>query len=256
MIHYEIVGKGKETLILLHGFMENLSIWDDMEHHLSQDFQLVKVDLPGFGKSESIAEVQTMEVMAEAVKNLVDHLEIKEFHLLGHSMGGYISLAFAEKYPDLLKSMTLFFSTFFEDDDEKKKLRQKSLRVIEDNYRAYASAGIPNFFSINERDALRDKISLAKDIAYTADVKGVLASQKGMIERPDRKSVLEQFEGKIILIEGRLDNAVNSIKTIAELPDRKNIKAYLLDCGHNGHWEKPSICAEIINTELLNKKED
>lgn len=251
MLNYEISGKGKETLVLLHGFMENLSIWDDMEAFLSQDFQLVKVDLPGFGQSKVIAENQTMEMMAEELKKLTDFLELDTFHLLGHSMGGYISLAFAEKYPEVLKSFTLFFSTYFADDAEKKNIRQKSLRVIEDNYQAYANAGIPNFFSINERDALRDKISLAKDIAYTADVKGVLASQKGMMERPDRKSVLEKFEGKILLIEGRLDNAVNAEKTIAELPDRKNIKAYTLDCGHNGQWEKPSICAAIINAELL-----
>jgi len=251
MLHYEISGSGKETLILLHGFMENLSIWDDIEPYISDDFQLVKVDLPGFGKSASIAEIQTMEIIADEIKKLVDDLEVIDFHLLGHSMGGYVALAFAEKYPQDLKSLSLFFSTYFEDDAEKKNVREKSLRVIKDNYHAFANAGIPNFFGINERDQLRDKIELAKEIAYTANVDGVLASQKGMIERPNRRSVLENFKGRILVISGRFDNAINSIKTIEELPDRENIKAYLLDCGHNGHWEKPNICAEIINTELL-----
>lgn len=251
MLHYEISGSGKETLVLLHGFMENLTIWDDMERYLSEDFQLVKVDLPGFGKSESIAEIQTMEIIADEVEKLMHYLEVTNFHLLGHSMGGYVALAFAEKYPQRLKSLSLFFSTYFEDDAEKKSIRQRSLRVISDNYQAFANAGIPNLFGINERDQLRDKIELAKQIAYTASIAGVLASQKGMIERPNRRSVLENFEGRILLIFGRFDNAINSIKTIAELPERENIKAYLLDCGHNGHWEKPSICAEIINTELL-----
>lgn len=251
MLHYEISGSGKETLVLLHGFMENLTIWDDMERYLSEDFQLVKVDLPGFGKSESIAEIQTMEIIADEVEKLMHYLEVTNFHLLGHSMGGYVALAFAEKYPQSLKSLSLFFSTYFEDDAEKKSIRQRSLRVISDNYQAFANAGIPNLFGINERDQLRDEIELAKQIAYTASIAGVLASQKGMIERPNRRSVLENFEGRILLISGRFDNAINSIKTIAELPERENIKAYLLDCGHNGHWEKPSICAEIINTELL-----
>lgn len=251
MLHYEISGSGKETLVLLHGFMENLTIWDDMERYLSEDFQLVKVDLPGFGKSESIAKIQTMEIIADEVEKLMHYLEVTNFHLLGHSMGGYVALAFAEKYPQRLKSLSLFFSTYFEDDAEKKSIRQRSLRVISDNYQAFANAGIPNLFGINERDQLRDKIELAKQIAYTASIAGVLASQKGMIERPNRRSVLENFEGRILLIFGRFDNAINSIKTIAELPERENIKAYLLDCGHNGHWEKPSICAEIINTELL-----
>ncbi|MFN3019846.1 alpha/beta fold hydrolase [Chryseobacterium sp. TY3] len=254
MLHYEISGKGRETLVLLHGFMENLEIWDDMMPHLSEDFQLVKVDLSGFGKSAPIAEIQTMELFAEEIKKLTDHLEINKFHLLGHSMGGYISLAFAEKFPELLKSFTLFFSTYFEDDDEKKSIREKSLRLIEENYKAYANAGVPNFFGPDARRTLKNKIQLAKEIAYTANVNGVLASQKGMKDRPNRKSVLEQFDGLILLIEGRFDNAVNAVKTIVELPERDNIKAYLLNCGHNGHWEKPSICAEIINTELLKGK--
>ncbi|MGX9985697.1 alpha/beta fold hydrolase [Soonwooa purpurea] len=253
MLNYEISGKGKETLILLHGFMENLTIWDDMVPSLSKDFQLVKVDLPGFGKSKPTAEIQTMESMAEDVKTLVEHLDLEKFHLLGHSMGGYISLAFAEKYPDFLKSFTLFFSTYFEDDAEKKKIREKSLRVIKENYQAYAAAGIPNLFGPEARKLKKDKIELAKQIAYSADIEGVLGCTKGMILRPDRKSVLENFDGKILLLAGRFDNAVNATKTIAELPERDNIKAYLLDCGHNGHWEKPSICAEIINTELLNE---
>lgn len=251
MLHYEISGSGRETLVLLHGFMENFTIWDDMERYLSEDFQLVKVDLPGFGKSDVIAETQTMELIADEVEKLMHYLEVTDFHLLGHSMGGYVALAFAEKYSQRLKSLSLFFSTYFEDDAAKKNVRQKSLRVIQDNYQTFANAGIPNLFGINERDQLRDKIELAKQIAYTANVDGVLASQTGMIARPDRRSVLESFEGRILLILGRFDNAINSIKTIAELPERENIKAYLLDCGHNGHWEKPSICAEIINTELL-----
>lgn len=109
MLNYEIEGDGNENLVLLHGFMENLSIWDSMIPFLSDRFRLVKIDLPGFGKSEVVAEVQTSEIMADEVKKVTDKLGLTEFHLLGHSMGGYISLAFAEKYPELLKSFTLFF---------------------------------------------------------------------------------------------------------------------------------------------------
>ena len=125
MLNYEIEGKGTENLILLHGFMENLSIWDDMIPFLSEKFRLIKIDLPGFGKSEVVAEIQTSEIMADEVKKVTDELGLTEFHLLGHSMGGYISLAFAEKYPELLKSFTLFFSTYFADDEAKKRNPKK-----------------------------------------------------------------------------------------------------------------------------------
>lgn len=251
MLNYIIEGNGQEDLVLLHGFMENLSIWDDMIPFLSDKFRLIKIDLPGFGKSEIVAEIQTSEIMADEVKKVIDELGLTEFHLLGHSLGGYISLAFAEKFPEVLKSFTLFFSTYFADDEAKKETRKKGLRIIKENLRAFVNAGVPNLFSPNEHDILEPKIKLAKEIAYGSSVDGVLASQKGMIERPDRTSVLENFEGRILVLSGKHDSAVNSEKTIKNLPDKTNIKSYILDCGHNGHWEKPEICASVLNTELL-----
>ncbi|RZJ50899.1 MAG: alpha/beta hydrolase [Chryseobacterium sp.] len=251
MLNFEKKGNGKETLVLLHGFMENLSIWSDMEIHLSEDFTLLKIDLPGHGKSDVLAEVHTMELMAEEVKKVVDHENLDKIHLLGHSMGGYTSLAFAEKFPENLKSLTLFFSTYFADDEEKKEQRIKSYRIIKDAFAHYARAGVPNLFNQNERDVLEGKIEIALETALSTNNLGALACVKGMVARTDKKHILENLEAKILILAGKHDNAVKTENTIKNLPDRTNIKSYVLDCGHNGHWEKPSICAEIINTELL-----
>ncbi|WP_312394560.1 alpha/beta hydrolase [Chryseobacterium sp.] len=251
MLHFEKKGNGKETLVLLHGFMENSSIWSDMEPHLSENFTLLKIDLPGHGQSEIIAEVQTMELVAEEVKKVLDSQNLKKIHLLGHSMGGYISLGFAEKYPEYLKSLTLFFSTYFPDDAEKKAQRIKSYRIIQDAFAHYARAGVPNLFNPNEKDILEGKIEIALQTALSTNNLGALASVKGMVERTDKKHVLENLEAKILIIAGKHDNAVKTELLIKNLPDRTNIKSYVLDCGHSGHWEKPSICAAIINTELL-----
>ncbi|SNV43724.1 2-hydroxy-6-oxononadienedioate/2-hydroxy-6-oxononatrienedioate hydrolase [Chryseobacterium taklimakanense] len=251
MLNYEITGNGSENLVMLHGFMENLLIWDDMEQYLSKKFRLIKIDLPGHGRSDIYGEVHTMELMAEKVKEVTDKLQLENFHLLGHSMGGYTSLAFAEKYPEVLKSVTLFFSTFFSDDEEKKEQRRKSFRIILENFRTYVAAGIPNLFNPNEKDILEGKIELAKDIALSTKPEGALACVKGMIERTDKKQVLENLDAKILVIAGKHDNAVKTEVMIKNLPDKTNIKSYILDCGHNGHWEKPEVCAAIINTELL-----
>jgi pimeloyl-ACP methyl ester carboxylesterase len=251
MLNFERKGNGKETLVLLHGFMENLSIWSDMEPHLSDIFSLLKIDLPGHGQSEIIAEVQTMEMMAEEVKKVLVNENITKIHLLGHSMGGYVSLAFAEKYPEYLKSLTLFFSTYFPDDDEKKEQRIKSYRIIKDAFAHYARAGVPNLFNPNEKDILEGKIETALEVALSTNNLGALASVKGMVERTDKKHIMENLEAKILVLAGKHDNAVKTETMIKHLPDRTNIKSYILDCGHNGHWEKPVICAEIINTELL-----
>lgn len=250
MLNYEIYGTGSQNLVLLHGFMENLLMWDDMTPLLSKRFRLIKIDLPGHGRSDLYAQTHTMELMAEKVKEVTDTLGLNTFHLLGHSMGGYVSLAFAEKYAHSLTSLTLFFSTALPDDKEKKQIRHRSLGIIDQAFSMFVNNSIPNLFNPNERDVLKDKIDLAKTLALSTNPEGVKAAQRGMIERPNRVAILEQFNKKILIISGRHDGAVKN-EWLTELPQRSNLKIYSLDCGHNGHWEKPEICAAIVNTELL-----
>ena len=251
MLHHEISGNGKKPLVLLHGFMENTTIWEEMEAHLSKDFTLIKIDLPGHGKSKVYQEIHTVELMAEKVKEVIDALKLEKINLLGHSLGGYVSLAFAEKFPESIESLTLFFSTTLADDEEKKQIRRRSIAVIDENFETFVNASIPNLFSNNEKDILEGKIELAKKIAKSTNKEGVKAAQLGMAERPERTEILEKLEAKILIIAGKYDNAVKTENLLKALPDKTNIKTYVLDCGHCGHWEKPTICAEIINTELL-----
>lgn len=251
MLHYEISGNGEENLILLHGFMENSQIWKFLELDLSSKFKIIKIDLPGHGKSENLGEIHSMEMMAKEVGEIISILNLNKIHLLGHSMGGYVSLAFAELFPEKLKSLTLFFSSFLADDDEKKEQRQKSFRVITDAYTHYVNAGIPNLFNPNEKDFLEGKINFAKEIALSTDTSGVLAAVKGMVERTDKLNIVKFLDAKILVLSGKYDSAVNTEKTLQLLPDKTNIKSYILDCGHMGQLEKPEICAAIINTELL-----
>ena len=251
MLHHEISGKGKKPLVLLHGFMENTTIWNEMEAHLSKDFTLIKIDLPGHGKSKVYQEIHTVELMAEKVKEVIDALKLEKINLLGHSLGGYVSLAFAENFPEILESMTLFFSTTVADDEEKKAIRRRSIAVIDENFETFVKTSIPNLFSNNEKDILEGKIELAKNIAKSTNKEGVKAAQLGMAERPDRTEILENLDAKILIIAGKYDNAVKTENLLKIIPEKTNIKTYVLDCGHNGHWEKPTICAEIINTELF-----
>ncbi len=251
MLNFEMKQEGKETLVLLHGFMENLSIWEDLEKSLSKEFTLLKIDLPGHGQSEVMGKIQSMESMAEEVNAVIEDLELGKVHLLGHSMGGYTALAFAEKFPEKLKSITLFFSSTLADSEEKKSIRKRSLEIIDTNFSLFVNTSIPNLFSENEKDILEGKINIAKEIALSTNPEGVKATQLGIAERPDRTNVLEEFQEKILIITGKQDNAVKAETFMKHIPNKSNIKTYMLDCGHNGHWEKPEICAAIINTELL-----
>lgn len=251
MLNYEISGTGNEILVLLHGFMENNLIWEDMEPYLHKKFKLIKIDLPGHGRSDAYSDIHSMELMAEKVKEVTLHLNLPQFHLLGHSMGGYVSLAFAEQFSEDIKSLTLFFSTYFPDDEEKKENRRKGFRIIKDNMKPYVSTGVPLLFNPNEKNILKSKIELAKEIALNTKPESAIAAQKGMMERVDKKELIANLDAKIIIISGKYDNAVDTKQLIKYLPDKTNIKSYILDCGHNGHWEKPEICATILNTELL-----
>lgn len=251
MLHYTTSGNGLETLVLLHGFMENNTIWQEMEPLLQQRFSLIKIDLPGHGKSAAYSSVHTMELMADAVKEVMEQQGVRQFHLLGHSMGGYVSLAYAEKYPSDLKSMTLFFSSFLADTPEKKEVRRNSFRVIRESMRTYVHAGVPLLFGALERAMLAPKIAMAKQIAMDTEVESVIAALQGMILRPDRLSVLKDFAGKVLVILGKHDIAVDASEIMKKTPIQDNIKTYVLDCGHNGHWEKPSICSAILLEELL-----
>lgn len=251
MLHYETSGQGSHNLVLLHGFMENSEVWNFMKPFLSDQFKIITIDLPGHGQSESQEEILTMGFMAKEVHHLIDHLNLTTFHLLGHSMGGYVSLAYAELYPEKLQSLTLFFSTFLEDTLEKKDQRRKSFRVVKDAFKHYVNVGIPNLFAPDQSTDLMNEINFAKKIALEMNSESVIAALKGMIERTNKTDVLKVLDIKIILIAGKYDTAVNSEVTFKNLPKRENIKFHLLDCGHMGQLEQPDLCAEIINTELL-----
>lgn len=252
MLNYQISGNGKENLVLLHGFMENLFVWDHLVHDLSSEFKIIRIDLPGHGQSKIYDEVHTMEFMAEKVNEVMEFLHLSEFHIVGHSMGGYVSLAFATLFPEKLKSLTLFFSTFMADSEEKKDIRERSLRVIKENFKTYVNAGVPTFFGPFEKEKLHEEIQLAKEIALSTKNEGVLAAMKGMILRTDKTEIITNFNKRILVIAGKHDQAVHSETLIKNLPIKENIKSYVLDCGHNGQFEKPAICASIINEELLN----
>lgn len=252
MLHYRIFGNGTEPLVLIHGFMENSTMWTDMLPLLSPEFTIITIDLPGHGSSNVFQEIHSMEFMAEKVKETLSNLSFSSFHLLGHSMGGYVALAFAEKYPEMLKSLTLFFSTSLADDEEKKQIRLRSIKIIDENFNTFVHSTIPNLFNPNEKEQLEDKINTAKNIALSTPKEGVKAAQIGMSKRPDRTNVLTQLNQKTLILSGKHDMAVKAETFLQTLPKKANIKSYMLDCGHCGHWEKTQQCAEIINQELLN----
>ena len=128
-IFYQIKGEG-EPVVFLHGFCSDHTVWDEFADDLAEDYQVLVMDLPGFGTSDVIPNISIAEI-AEILKALLDELGWQKITLIGHSMGGYISMAFAKQYADRLRGLGMFHSHPYDDSVDKKSSRQKVIDFIE-----------------------------------------------------------------------------------------------------------------------------
>ena len=132
-IHYSDSGEGN-VIVLLHGFLENLNIWNKLADELKKTHRVIRIDLLGHGKTECLGYIHTMEEMAEAVKAVLDYLKTERYVIIGHSMGGYVALAFAEKYHNNIVGLCLANSTSKPDSDERKRNRNRAIAAVKQNH--------------------------------------------------------------------------------------------------------------------------
>ena len=248
-IFYRIAGTGK-PVVLLHGFGEDGEIWNNQIEFLKSHYQLIIPDLPGSGKSELIADM-SIEGMAETIKKIlkVELPETEEICLIGHSMGGYITLAFAEKYPSLLNSFGLVHSSAFADGEEKKAARLKSIGFIKTNGAyEFLKTVIPGLFLNPEGyKPCTSLIEAGKN--FTADA--LIQYYHAMINRPDRTAVLKIFSKPILFIIGQHDKAIPFDQSMQQcyLPNQSHIHI-LRNSAHMGMWEETQKTNLILHNFL------
>ena len=242
-ISYSITGNTKPVVVLLHGFGEDATVWHEQVNFLEQHYSLIVPDLPGSGNSffKNNETASFIDTYADIVADLLKHEHIDQCIMLGHSMGGYITLAFAEKYPNSLHAFGLIHSTAFADSDEKKQNRSKGISMMKE-YGGYAflKTTTPNLFSADYKkhnpagiDALIEKGKAFSTIALQD-------YYRAMMERPDRTEVLQQSKLPVLFIIGTEDVAapMNDVLKQTHLPGISFI--YILDkTGHMGMWERP-----------------
>lgn len=238
-IHYTEEGKLKpHTVVFLHGFTESLEIWDEFSADLSLDFKVICIDLPGHGKSQSVAESHTMELMADIVKAILDKENVAECVMVGHSMGGYVALAFAEKYKSMMKGLCLFHSSSLPDTPEGKINRARAIEAIEKNYTGFVMNFIPDLFAACNRKILESEIKLLIEKANTMGKEAIIAAQKGMLEREDKRHVLQEANYPVLFIAGKQDTRVPFERVLEQITIPKDTTALLLhDIAHMGYLE-------------------
>jgi pimeloyl-ACP methyl ester carboxylesterase len=237
-IAYHSKGRGK-VVVLLHGFCEDSNIWEDFKVDLIEEkYRVVCIDLPGFGKSGVEAPCSIAD-MADAVAHVLDTLNITTCTLIGHSMGGYVALAFAEKYAHLLNGLGLFHSHPYADTAEKKVARQKSSEFVErQGHQLYVKQLIPKLFAprfVRSNRFLIDKMIHAGSKLTPA---GIINALHAMKDRPDRSSILTTIRVPVLFIIGDMDEAVPHAFSMEQthLPEVASIHV-LERVGHMGMFE-------------------
>lgn len=236
-IHYRDCGSGK-PVVLLHGFLESLSIWDDFTQWLCDEFRVITIDLPGHGRSDILEEEHSMELMAEAVHHVLQDLKIMECVMAGHSMGGYVTLAFAERYADLLKGIVLFHSHAAEDTPEARSVRERTIEIVKSDHKSFIWQFIPNLFAPENVEKHVPEIETLRREASGISHKSIIAALEGMKNRSDKESFLSTTDLPVLFIIGKKDSRIDAEKVLRQalLPGYSEV-LILERTGHMGYIE-------------------
>ena len=249
--------------MLIHGFAEDSTVWDHQLKFLKDKFRLIIPDLPGSGTSELVDDM-SMEGMADVIKQILDNelnqatSSDKDLHggegicMIGHSMGGYITLAFAERHPGYLKGFGLFHSSAYPDNDEKKEVRRKGIEFINQHGAfEFLKTSIPNLFSPLTREKnpqlVRDHVTGASNFSGAA----LVSYYESMMKRPNRTAVLENAGIPVLFIIGEHDTAVPLNDSLRQCSLPENAYIHLLQySGHMGMYEEVRKTNHILEEYL------
>jgi 3-oxoadipate enol-lactonase len=241
-LSYIDTGKGNKTLLFIHGFCGSHEYWSDIIAELKDEYRVVAVDLRGHGSSEEIGKSFSIEDMAADIASFLEELKIGQVYMFGHSLGGYVTLAFAERFPGKLSGFSLIHSTAFPDDEAGKEGRLKSVEKIEmDGITAFIDGLVPKLFAHSDDP----NIEHTKEIGYKTSESGAIGSLHAMRNRTDRNHVLKDTKLPVLLVAGEQDKVIPAEKTFSVKGSHIN-EVILEGSGHMGMLEAPNRLIEEI----------
>jgi pimeloyl-ACP methyl ester carboxylesterase len=250
-INFESRGQGR-VVVLLHGFLGALQIWNHFSEELAKNYQVVAVDLPGHGQSEVLEEVHSMDLMAESVKAVLDELRITECVIVGHSMGGYVALAFADIFPEMVRGIGLFHSQATADTEEVKENRRRTVNIVKMNRGGFISQFIPDLFAEASVSLFQEEVEALKNMALKTPAEGIIAAIEGMKQRTGKLDLLMKSKIPFLFIAGKKDPRipVQNIMAQAMLPDHSEV-LILANVGHMGFVEAKAQTLNMIKGFLV-----
>ncbi len=241
-------GKGT-TVVLVHGFLENKTMWNKIVPELLKRNRVITIDLLGHGKSDCIGYLHSMELFAETIEAVLKHLRIRKCILIGHSLGGYVALAFAEKNPQKIKGLCLMNSTSNADDNERKALRARANKMIQTNFKSMIRMSFSNLFGPISKTKYDDELELALVEAMKTPIQGYIAANEGMRLRPNRNHVLTNNNFKKRIIIGEKDPVLNFESSLLEA-EKTNSETVIFPNGHMSHIENKEELIESLKSFL------
>jgi 3-oxoadipate enol-lactonase len=244
---YEDQGSG-DPIVLLHGLCGSSEYWDKAIPLLSAHYRVIAPDLRGHGQTGVSDEPYMMALMANDIAELLEKLDISKALLLGHSLGGYVSLAFAEKHPDKLNGFGLIHSSGFPDDEKGKANRTKAIEGIDEHGIAPFIAGLnPKLFAPAHLETMKETVEKIRLIGIATSPVGAVNVLRGMRDREDRNQVIADAQVPVLLLAGEADQIIPPDKTFAiHGPHVTQVK--LADTGHMSMQEQPAaLVTEILS---------
>ncbi len=235
-------------VVLLHGYLETLDVWEDFSTFFTPRYRVVAIDIPGHGISQVMGEVHTMEFVADVLAGVLDKQGIDRCFVVGHSMGGYVAEAFAARYPERLLGLVLFHSTADPDTEAKKEDRRREIELIRAGKKeTIAALFAPKGFSKENRRRMREQIQRQEELICLSDDEGIIALLQGLIARADQNEMLRKLPVPELFIFGREDEFIpaEAGEQIAEAHPQAQV-AWLEHSGHMGFLEEPERSAEIL----------
>lgn len=247
-MHVADTERGERCVVLLHGYLESMLVWDEFVDLLKKDLRVVTLDLPGHGVSMINGEVHTMEYLADCVALTMDALGIDKYSVVGHSMGGYVALAMLDKYAKHLENITLLSSTTSADNQEKCDRRRREIELIKAGKKNTLARLVPHVgFAAQNVNRLKDYIEDIRELILISEDEGVIAILGGMIERKSRGEQLRDSGIPHLFIFGRHDYYIPQEVADEMIEQDPNAKVvWLEESGHMGFYEEPEKCAEAI----------
>lgn len=247
-LHIADSGVGEKCVVLLHGYLESMYVWDDFAPLLTPSVRVITVDIPGHGISEVKGEVHTMEMVADVLHQMLKSLEIERVTMVGHSMGGYVALAFCARYPEQLDGLVLLSSTPNPDTEAKRENRRREIALVRAGKKdALARVAPEAGFAEQNRRRLRSYIDDLTECVHIIEDDGIVALLGGMMERADQNEMLRKSAVPQLFILGKKDGYIPvevAEEIVANHPQAQ--VAWLEESGHMGFIEEPEACAEAL----------